>query len=174
MKKHIFGRKFQRDINERKALFKGLISSLVLHERIETTEEKAKAIRSEAEKLVTKALTKDRLQAYTLLQSHMTAPAVNKLISDIAPRFSNRPGGYTRIVRIGKRFNDNASLVIMEWVEKRKAIVADKAPVTKKVTTKETVEATATVAKTKKETKAKPVKVEKKETKKKTTKEKKK
>lgn len=146
MRKQVFGRQFKRDINERKALFKGLITSLVIHERIQTTEEKAKAIRPTAEKLITKALKKDRLQAYSLLQPYMTSPAVEKMLTDVAPRFSSRPGGYTRIVKIGKRFNDNATMVIMEWVEKKKAVVADKAP----KAGKETVEASANVAKPKK------------------------
>ncbi len=118
MKKQVFGRQFKRDINERKALFKGLATSLVMHERIETTEEKAKAIKGLVEKLVTKALKNNGSHAESLLSPYLASPAVKKLISDVAPRFANRKGGYTRIIKIGQRFNDNANMVIMEWVEK--------------------------------------------------------
>ncbi len=118
MKKQIFGRQLKRDTNERKALFKGLVSSLTMYERIETTEEKAKAIRSHVEKLVTKAKTNDTNHARTLLQAYLTNEALQKMLTDIAPRNASRPGGYTRILKIGNRFSDNASMVIMEWVEK--------------------------------------------------------
>jgi large subunit ribosomal protein L17 len=130
MRKNVFGRQFKRDTNERKALFRGLVSALVLQEQISTTEQKAKAIKSHADKLVTKAKHADRLHAYSLLQPYVTAPAVKKLLDDIGPRFANRQGGYTRIIRLGRRFNDNATLVRMEWVEK--AGVAPSSPVTGK------------------------------------------
>jgi large subunit ribosomal protein L17 len=124
MQKHIFGRKFKRDVNERRALFKGLASSLVLQERIKTTEEKAKAIRPEVEKLITKAKrTTDTRHAYAVLQPHLNALAVKKVILDVAPRFQSRNGGYTRIIKIGNRFSDNASMVVIELVEK--AVRAD-------------------------------------------------
>lgn len=116
MKKNVFGRQFKRDTNERKALFKSLMSALVLKERIKTTEEKAKAIRGQVEKLVTKAKQKGE-SASSLLSSHLLPAAVEKLISDIAPRFQNHPGGYTRIVKLGRRFGDNARIVLMEWTE---------------------------------------------------------
>lgn len=118
MKKQIFGRQLKRDTNERKALFKGLVSSLTMYERIETTEEKAKAIKGHVEKLVTKAKKNDSVQARQLLQAYLTNEALQKLVTDVAPRFADRPGGYTRIIKIGNRFSDNASMVIMEWVEK--------------------------------------------------------
>lgn len=116
MKKHIFGRQLKRDVNERKALFKGLMSALVLGERIQTTEEKAKAIKGAIEKLVTKAKKKGALARSSLLP-YLREDAVKRMIIDIAPRFSGRPGGYTRIIKLGRRFGDNASMVVMEWVE---------------------------------------------------------
>jgi large subunit ribosomal protein L17 len=122
MKKHIFGRKFKRDVDERKALFKGLMSSLVLHEKIETTEEKAKAIKGELDKLVTNA-KKDGVLARKLLSSKLSPEAIEKMIKDIAPRFDKRQGGYTRSVRIGKRFGDDATMVIIEWTENARNIV---------------------------------------------------
>lgn len=116
MRKQVFGRQLKRDTNERKALFKGLASSLVIHERIETTEEKAKAIKGYVEKMVTKAKNNDATQAHRLLQAHLTNDALKKLLSDVAPRFADRQGGYTRIIKLGNRFSDNASMALIEWV----------------------------------------------------------
>lgn len=124
MRKNVFGRKFGRDANQRRALFKGLMSSLVIEERITTTEEKAKAIKGQVEKLVTKAKHANMQHALTLLQPYLSAQATKKMLSDIAPRFTDRPGGYTRIVRLGSRMGDNAEMVFIEWVEKP-VIVAD-------------------------------------------------
>lgn len=116
MKKNIFGRQLKRDINERKALFKNLMTSLVLHDRIQTTEPKAKAVKASVEKLVTKAKKKGANATSDLLP-YLHRDAVKKIINDIAPRFSKRNGGYTRIMKLGRRFGDDASTVIMEWVE---------------------------------------------------------
>ena len=117
MKKRVFGRKLKRDVNERKALFKGLMSSLVLNEKIETTEAKGKAIKGEVDKLVTKA-RKENILARRLLSPKLSPEALEKMIRDIAPRFSKRQGGYTKTVRLGKRFGDDASMVLIEWTEK--------------------------------------------------------
>lgn len=120
MRKNVFGRRFKRDSNERKALFKGLISSLILYEKIKTTEEKAKSIKGQVDKLVTKA-RKNQHNATSLLLRDVTAKAADKLVNDIATRFGDRTSGYTRAVRLGERLNDNASMVLMEWVEGKKA-----------------------------------------------------
>lgn len=138
MKKHIFGRKLKRDTNERKALIKGLVSSLVMHERITTTEEKAKTVKPHIEKLVTKANREDLRHAYTLLQPYLNAKALKKMITDVAPRFKNRPGGYTRIIKVGNRFSDNANLVFLEWVVKKplQAVVPQEKTTKKLETTK--------------------------------------
>ncbi|MCL5435316.1 MAG: 50S ribosomal protein L17 [Patescibacteria group bacterium] len=122
MKKHIFGRKFKRDVDERKALFKGLMSSLVLYEKIETTEEKAKAIKAELDKLVTNA-KKDGILARKLLSSKLSPEALEKMVKDIAPRFDKRQGGYTKMVRLGKRFGDDSTMVLIEWTETARDIV---------------------------------------------------
>ncbi len=116
MRKRVFGRQFKRDKNERKALFKGLISSLILYERIKTTEEKAKAIKGEIEKIVTKVKKNGNRKA-ALVSLQVTPLAFNKLTHDIAHRFIKRPGGYTRIIRLGRRLSDNASMALLEWVE---------------------------------------------------------
>ncbi|MBI2032102.1 MAG: 50S ribosomal protein L17 [Candidatus Levybacteria bacterium] len=121
MRKNVFGRHFKRDRNERKALFKSLISSLIMDEKIKTTEAKAKSIKSEVDKLVTKAKKEKPVRG--LIDPYIRSDAVNKLIVEIAPRFKNRNGGYTRIVKLGKRFSDNASMVLMEWVEGEKVEV---------------------------------------------------
>jgi len=120
MKKRVFGRQFKRDTNERKSLFKGLISSLILRERIKTTEAKAKSIRAEIDKIITKA--KKGESARNNLQKVVYGYALDKLIKDIAPRFEKRQGGYTRIVRIGKRFSDSARIVLIEWTEMPKTL----------------------------------------------------
>ncbi len=130
MKKHVFGRKLKRDINERKALFKGLMSSLVLHEKIETTEAKAKSIKGEIDKLVTNA-KKDGILARKLLSDKLSPEALEKMIEDIAPRFNKRQGGYTKMVRLGKRFGDDATIVMLEWVEQKP--VLEKTEETKEV-----------------------------------------
>ena len=117
MKKNVFGRKLKRDKNERKALFKSLMSSLVLHEKIETTEAKAKAVRAEIDKLVTKAKQGGN-SANLVLEKSLSRPAYDKIIKEIGPRFTKRQGGYTRLIKLGKRFGDDAPVVILEWVEK--------------------------------------------------------
>lgn len=118
MKKKVFGRQFKRDTNERKALFKGLMESLVIHESIQTTEEKAKAIKGQVEKLIT--LSKKRgNEAKRFLQAYLTADATEKVIKDLSPRFIKRSGGYTRIIKMGKRFSDDAKMAVIEWVEKK-------------------------------------------------------
>jgi len=170
MRKNVFGRQLSRDKNERKALFKNLMSSLVLNESIKTTESKAKAIKSEVDKLVAKARKEERL-AKKLLEQSLFSKAVKKMISDIAPRFNGRNGGYTRIVKLGKRFGDDAQVVLMEWVEKSqitnlKSPSFAKATVGKQIS-KEEKKAQPKKTVVKKETTKKSLKTEKKKAKKK-------
>ncbi|HVF69056.1 MAG TPA: 50S ribosomal protein L17 [Xanthomonadales bacterium] len=125
MRKQVFGRQFKRDANERKAMFKNLLTSLVLEERISTTIAKAKAIKSAADKLVTTAKKAHSASsgqggdlAYKGLHPSVNQDAVMKMISDIAPRFATRQGGYTRVIKLGKRrVADNAPMAIIEWTE---------------------------------------------------------
>lgn len=124
------GRTFKRDTNERKALFKSLISSLVLKERIQTTEAKAKTIKSLAEKVITKA-KKEGEKAERHIGAYINSDALGKLIKDVAPRFKDRPGGYTRIIRLGRRVSDNASIVYLELVEKASAVAVVEPKVSK-------------------------------------------
>lgn len=141
MRKNVFGRQLKRDVDERKALFKGLMSSLVLNERMETTEAKAKAIKAEIDKLVTKA-KKDDVLARRLLSTKLTPLAMDKMIKDIATRFDKRQGGYTKTVRLGKRFGDDSTMVLIEWTESAKPVEVSEAkaakPVAKKAVTVKT------------------------------------
>ncbi len=119
MKKNVFGRQFSRDTNQRKSLFKSLISSLILDESIQTTLEKAKAIKGDVDKIINKAKRGDEKLATQLLQRSIGAQAMNKVIRDLAPRLKDRNSGYTRIIKLGRRFSDNAAMVLMEWVVKK-------------------------------------------------------
>ena len=117
MRKHIFGHQLQRDTNERKALFKSLMSALVIDESIKTTEAKARAIKGQIEKLTTIARI-GGMNAERRLSGYFSHPVMQKLLHEIAPLFANRPGGYTRIIKNGNRLRDNAKMVVLEWVER--------------------------------------------------------
>jgi large subunit ribosomal protein L17 len=119
MRKNVFGRQFSRDTNERKSLFKSLISSLILDESIKTTLEKAKAIKGDVDKLINKAKKGDERLATQFLQRSIGIQAMEKVIKDLAPRLNDRTSGYTRIIKLGRRFSDNAPMAIMEWVVKK-------------------------------------------------------
>ena len=122
MKKSVFGRKLSRDKNERKALFTSLMSALVMEERIVTTEAKAKAIKADVEKLITKA--KDGSNAAKLvLKKSLSQKAFDKILNEIGPRFTNKQGGYVRLIKAGRRFGDDAPTVVMEWTEQASGIV---------------------------------------------------
>lgn len=116
MRKKVFGKKFKRDSNERKSLFKGLMSALILMESIQTTHHKAQAIQGQIEKIVTKTNKKGRAVKKDI-RVYLTDEAIEKMITDIAPRFTSRPGGYTRIIRAQRRLSDKADMSIIEWVE---------------------------------------------------------
>jgi large subunit ribosomal protein L17 len=111
------GKKLGRDSAHRKALYSNLAGALIEHGRIETTAAKAKAVKPFAEKMITLGKRGDlhaRRQALSALRSN---DVVHRLFADIAPRFSERPGGYTRIVRIGPRQGDAAEMVYLELVD---------------------------------------------------------
>ena len=140
MKKSIFGRKLKRDTNERKALFKSLMTSLVLKESIRTTEAKAKAIKPEIDKMVTHA-KKGTNASMQKIHGSLSHIALDKFVSNVAPRFKDRNGGYTRIIKLGGRVGDEAKMVILEWVEKsevpyQKPVKVKKERKTVKITSK--------------------------------------
>jgi len=134
MNKRMYGRKFNKDTNQRKALFKGLMRSLALNESIKTTESKAKAIKGEFESHITKAKRGEEARYH--LVKHLSEDAVTRLIKDIAPRVMDRNGGYTRIIRMGARLKDNAEIVLLELVEKGEKAVVVKSKSAKKTNKK--------------------------------------
>ncbi len=108
---------FSRKFNARKALLRGLIVSLVEHGRICTTVDKAKELRRHAEKAVTLGKKGD-LGARRLLLSRLPhVDTVAKIMGDISPRFATREGGYTRIIKIGRRPGDTAEMAFIEFVD---------------------------------------------------------
>jgi large subunit ribosomal protein L17 len=122
MRHRISGRILGRDAGHRKALFRNLVRELYLHGRIITTEAKARAIRADAEKLITKAKNgmegAARVHASRQLVAYLNDKSVaKKVIDEIAPRYATRNGGYTRIIKIGKRQGDAADMAIIELVE---------------------------------------------------------
>lgn len=123
------GRKLGRDSAHRKALYANLTSALIEHGRIRTTEAKAKEVRPIAEQMITLAKRGDvhaQRQAVAFLRSKSVA---HTLFAEVAPRFADRPGGYTRIVRIGPRQGDAAPMAYLELVDyEPKARIAAAAP----------------------------------------------
>jgi large subunit ribosomal protein L17 len=108
------GFKLQRDPSARRALLRGLTTSVILHERIETTVTKAKAVRPRVERVITLA-KRDTLHARRQAAAYLFEPrAVKKLFDTIGPRFADRQGGYTRIMRLGTRSGDGAEIAILE------------------------------------------------------------
>src|SRR5258708_28568629 len=107
------GRKLNRTSAHRKALFRNMFLALIRHERITTTDAKAKELRRFADRMVTLGKKGDlpaRRRAFAYIQSHQV---VKKLFDDIAPRFKDRSGGYTRVVKFGWRRGDAAQLSII-------------------------------------------------------------
>lgn len=164
MRKNVFGRQFSRDTNQRKQLFRSLISALIFQESIQTTLEKAKAIRGEADKIISKAKRGDEKLVAQLLKRDLGVKEIEKVIKEIAPRFKKRNSGFTRILRLERRFSDNAKMAIIEWVDKKefvKSAPKTKAPVKelsagrveKKTETKKAEITKEKIKKTKKEVK---------------------
>lgn len=111
------GRKLGRDSAHRRALYANLAGALIEHGRVRTTEAKAKAVRPVAERMITLGRRGDihaRRQALAFLRSQ---DVVHKLFSEVAPCFADRPGGYTRIVKIGPRPGDSAPMAYLELVD---------------------------------------------------------
>ena len=131
MKHQMSGSKLGRSAPQRNSLRLNLLKALFEHERIKTTISKAKFVRSDAEKLITLAKRGNKanlvetpqgkanyVSTQRLAQSRLNDPAtVHKLFETIAPRFEKRPGGYTRILKLGARLGDAAEMVLLELVE---------------------------------------------------------
>lgn len=110
------GKKFGRESAQRKALLRSLAESLILHGSIETTKAKAKELKTVIEPLVTKAKKGREIDREIIMQTLYTGRAVNMLIKEIAPRYTERKGGYTRITKLGFRGNDSAETARIEFV----------------------------------------------------------
>jgi large subunit ribosomal protein L17 len=136
------GRKLGRMTSHRLAMFRNMVTSLLEHERIETTEQKAKEVKRLADKMVTLGKRGDlhaRRQAMKIIRTETVG---KKLFDEIAPRFKDRAGGYTRIIKLGHRLGDNALVVLLELVvqgakepektEKEKKAAKKKKPVKEK------------------------------------------
>ena len=124
MRHQVAGYKLGRSKAARIALRRNLIKQFFTHERIRTTRAKAAAIRGEAERLITIARNSaegsdaEKVHAQRMVASRLGDNSLNKrLFEEIAPRFTNRPGGYTRVFKLGPRMGDSAEMVILELVE---------------------------------------------------------
>ncbi len=123
MRHRVAGYKLGRSSGHRRALYRNLITELFRHGRIRTTEAKAKAIRPHAEKLITKAKRGlapggNYIHMRRLTEASLNDPEVARKLFEVwAPRYENRPGGYTRIIKLGPRKGDGAEMVLLELVE---------------------------------------------------------
>jgi large subunit ribosomal protein L17 len=133
MRHRVYGKHLKRDYDARRRLRMQLLTAMVQHERIETTEGRAEFIRADVEKLITiakKGLAAPesgvhaRRQAASQLNNDRDL--VGKLFNDIAPRYVSRPGGYTRVYKLGPRKGDAAAMVLLELVDREEKPVDDK------------------------------------------------
>lgn len=115
MKKQNKIRKFSRTQSQRKTLFKALATALFLEEKIKTTEAKAKALSKFAEKAITKA-GENKVSTRRILAKIFSDKVVKKLVDEIGPKYKQRQGGYTRIIKLGTRKSDSAKMAIIELV----------------------------------------------------------
>ena len=117
MRHKIAGRKLGRRTGHRRALYRNLVTSLLKHEKLVTTEPKAKEVRGIAEKMITLG-KKSGLHSYRQALSFiMDKKVTEKLFADLAPRYKERPGGYTRIIKLQPRLGDGAPMVKLELIE---------------------------------------------------------
>lgn len=111
------GRRLGRNSSHRKAMLRNMVTSLLDHERITTTDARAKEVRKVAEKLITLGKRGDLHARRQALSVVFDKKIVAKLFDRLAPRFQDRPGGYTRIIKVGNRLGDNAPVSIIELVD---------------------------------------------------------
>jgi large subunit ribosomal protein L17 len=117
MRHRIAGKKLGRRTGHRRALYRNLVTDLLKHEKIITTEAKAKEVRGLAEKMITLG-KKSGLHSYRQALSFITDKKVTeKIFAELAPRYGERPGGYTRMVKLEPRLGDGAPMVQLELVE---------------------------------------------------------
>jgi large subunit ribosomal protein L17 len=116
MQKRRKGRKLSRKADQRKALLRTMATSLILREKIKTTEAKAKELAGFVDGLLSRAKT-DNLQTKRILLKSLSPFTVKKLITEIAPRYKERKGGYTRIIKLGARKSDSGKIAIIEFIK---------------------------------------------------------
>jgi large subunit ribosomal protein L17 len=124
MRHRVKGRKLSRTASHRKATLASLATSLLKHKRIKTTLAKAKETRVFAEKLITKAKKGDLHSKKQVMEVLKDKETVKELFSEIVPKIGDRPGGYTRVVKLGNRLGDAAPLAIIELVDYNDIITA--------------------------------------------------
>ena len=122
------GKKLGRDSAHRKALYSNLAGALIEHGRIKIIEAKAKAVKPFAEQMITLGKRGDLHARRLALAELRSQDVVHQLFADVAPRFADRPGGYTRIVKLGPRYGDAAEMVYLELVDYEPAGMASAAP----------------------------------------------
>jgi large subunit ribosomal protein L17 len=118
MKHRVVGRRLDRTTEHRIAMFRNMVTSLFRHERITTTTPKAKELKRIAEKVITLAKRGDRHARRQAYRDVRDVEVLSKLFDNIGPRFKDRHGGYTRLIRVGRRAGDNAELAVIELVER--------------------------------------------------------
>jgi large subunit ribosomal protein L17 len=121
------GKKLGRDSAHRRALYSNLAGALIEHGRIKTTQAKAKAVKPFAEQMITLGKRGDLHARRLALAELRSQDVVHQLFADVAPRFADRPGGYTRIVKLGPRLGDAAEMVYLELVDYQPAGTAPSA-----------------------------------------------
>lgn len=117
MRHRVQNKRFGRSNGHRRALIRNLVTSLVEHERITTTLPKAKELRRHVERAITAGKKADVAATRTLLSKFPNKDTVKKIVSDLSPRFKERPGGYTRIYKLGQRPGDAAEMAVIEFVD---------------------------------------------------------
>jgi large subunit ribosomal protein L17 len=128
MRHHLTGRQLSRNSSHRHALMRNMSVSLLRHETIRTTVPKAKELRRVVEPLITLAKKDDEANRRLAFSRLRDSEVVEKLFTDLGPRFKSRPGGYTRILRMLPRPGDSAEMALMQLVDRPAAVTAEAAP----------------------------------------------
>ena len=140
--RHKFGyKKLNRTSEHRKALIKNMLNSLIKYEQITTTLPKAKVLKPQADKIITLGKKESLHNTKTLFSKLQDTKSASKVIKTLSKRYEKRSGGYTRIVKAGFRYGDNAPMAVIEFVDRD--IQAKKVDVKKKDTSKETTKTTS-------------------------------
>ena len=111
------GKTLDRNSSSRRALLRSLATSVILYENVNTTLAKAKAVRPFVEKLITRGRSKSLVARRALMQELLSENAVNKVLEELGPRYATRPGGYTRILKLGARKGDGAEVAQIQLVK---------------------------------------------------------